>query len=142
MADVFKRKSSTGEALSIYYGKLKVVPGTWKRVSLYTDKESSRRRLRELQTEADQRRAGILTPDTDRLALPITTLAEQYGESLRTQGRDGDHLRIVKWMNEQLIELGGWKFYRDITRDSMGKILATLEGRGATASYRNKYLAR
>ena len=130
MADVFKLRTRSGEPSAVYYGKVKTSPGKWKREPLYSDKQSSRKRLAELQAQADKRHAGILSSDTDRLALPITTLAEMYAKSLSSEGRDPDHQRIAGWMTDKLIELGGWKFYRDITRDSMEKILQTLERKG------------
>ncbi len=142
MADVFKIKGRNGVALSTYYGKIKVAPKRWERVQLFTDKASSRKELAKQQTAADQRRSGMATPDTDRLQLPVAELAKNYVESLRRERCDGEHIRIVTWHNDRLIELGGWKFFADITSVSMERILAALESEGATASYRNKFIAR
>jgi integrase len=142
MSDVFKIAGRDGNRLACWYGKVKVGPGKRNRVKLFSDKTSSQRRLTELQKEADRRAAGIDTADTDRLQLGIKELAERYYASLKGEKRDDEHRRITRWMTDKLIELGEWRFYRDITRDSLEKIVAKLEAQGATASYQNKFIVR
>lgn len=123
----------------VYTGKLKLGPGRWKNVPLFSDKTASERRLKELQTAADRRAAGIDTADTDRLALPIDELAEKYIDWLTVQKKDPDHIRISEWMLNKLIQTGEWRYFRDITRESVEKMLPVL---ARTASYQNKFIVR
>lgn len=129
----------TARKPKVYTGKLKLGPGRWKNVPLFSDKTASERRLKELQTAADRRAAGIDTADTDRLALPIADLAEKYIEWLTVQKKDSDHIRISEWMLNKLIETGEWRYFRDITRESVEKMLPVL---ARTASYQNKFIVR
>ncbi|MGH7177927.1 MAG: tyrosine-type recombinase/integrase [Tepidisphaeraceae bacterium] len=142
MTNVFRIQGRDGKRLANYYGKVCVAPGRWHREKLYTDKLASERRLRELQIEADRRQSGANTSDTERLARPLSDLIGEYFDSLRQQNRDADHLRISRWMTDKLIGLTGWQYFRDISRESLERALATLESEGATASYRNKFIAR
>jgi integrase len=126
----------------IYYGKIKLGPRRWQNVPLFSDKCASERRLTELQREADKRAAGVVTPDLDRLKLPIDDLVRQYIDALKLERRDSEHLRITEWMTKKLLELGGWRFFSDVTTASMGKIVETLTKQGKTVSYINKYIVR
>src|SRR5689334_21596626 len=106
-----------------YWGKIKLGPGKWKKVPLFTDKTASQRRLQELQAEADRRAAGIDTSYTDTLALPIADLQEQYVESLRRSGGSEDHARITDCLLGKMIAAGGWQRFGDITSDSVERML-------------------
>jgi integrase len=142
MASVFKIKMRDVQRSSCWYGKVKTGPMQRRRVKLFSDKSASERRLRELQIEADQRASGIINSDLDRLGRPLSQLVDDYFASLARQKLDADHLRIARWMTDRLVELSGWKYFRDITRESMEKVLAKLAADGATASYQNKYIVR
>ena len=121
-----------------WYGKVKV-GNVWKRVRLFTDKTASVRRLTELQCDADQRAAGMITADADKLVLPITELAEAYINSLVAQKKDAEHVRISEWMLNRMIDVGKWQTWRDMTVSGIEKILPEL---AQTASYQNKFIVR
>lgn len=126
----------------VYSGKVKLGPKHWRTVRLYSDKVASERELARLQGEADRHDAGCTSADVERLRRPIAELAKDYIANLKAQNKDTDHVRISEWMLDKLIDLGGWRRFGDITRDSMERILAKLEETKATASYRNKFIKR
>lgn len=95
-----------------------------------------------MRREAEARASGMISADVSKLAEPVNQLIQEHIEALRIAGKDSDHLRIVEWMMNRLIELGDWKRWQDITGDSMQSILVALEKDGATASYRNKFITR
>lgn len=126
-----------------YYGKVKLGPGAWSsKVKLFVDKTASERRLKELQQQADQRTAGVLTVEIERSQLPIQRLRELYLEDLRQRRMRAEHLRVTDWMTGRLIELGEWQRFTDVTHPSVVRILEKLEAAGATVSYRNKFITR
>src|SRR4051812_37995014 len=91
-----------------YYGKVKLGPGQWSsKHRLYGDKTASERRLKELQTEADQRHSGVRTAELDQLALPINDLIDRYCASLEAQRMDYEHVRIGQWMLTELAKRAG-----------------------------------
>lgn len=135
---VFKIAGRDGKKSAKWYGKIQK-GGKWQRVKLFSDKAASVTRLTELQREADQRAAGMITADSDKLALPIRDLAKLYVDSLRAQNKDADHVRISEWMLNRMIDAGKWQTFRDITVSSIEKVLPDL---AQTASYQNKFIVR
>jgi integrase len=142
MANLFKMSGRDGRKLANWYGKVKVAPGRRRRVKLYTDKAASERRLSEIQQEADQRAAGVVTAAMDFASFSIQQHADAYLNALRLEKRDSDTLRIAEWSLEKLIEWGRWQRIADVTADSMRNILKMLDGQGKTASYQNKFIMR
>src|SRR5271170_7169163 len=142
MRSVFKIREREGRKSADYHGKIKLGPGVQKRVKLFTDRTASERELAKLQKEADQRASGVINSDNQRAAKPLPVLVEEYFSYLATQSSNPEHMRISRWMLDRLIELGQWKYFRDITLPSMTAILSRLEGENATASYRNKFIVR
>ena len=138
----FKITQRGGEQSNHYYGKVKVAPRRWQRHKLYTDRLASERKLIELQREADQYDSGIRSRERDRLERPITELRDEYIARMKLQRRKPEHVRISEHMLDRLIELGGWKRFRDIDRESMELIISKLAAAGATASYQNKFITR
>src|SRR5687768_18412651 len=49
-----------------WYGKVQLGPKAWRTVRLYSDKTASERELQKLQSQADQRAAGIATRSEER----------------------------------------------------------------------------
>src|SRR2546430_2267497 len=94
-----------GRKSNVYYGVVKNGPGKkeWERVKLFADKTASERRLRELQREADQRQAGMITPDVEALKLPIKELRDKYVAALEAARSKVDHVRISGFMLDRLI---------------------------------------
>lgn len=127
---------------SKWYGKVKTGPMVWKTVLLYTDKTASERRLKDLQEDADRIDSGVTRPDFDVLRLPIGQLRDRYFESMKQQRRRQGHIDITTSMLDKLIQLGGWKRFRDITRESIEGILKKLEENGLTVSYRNGFIKK
>jgi len=125
-----------------YRGRVKHAPGHWKWHTLYTDLRASQKKLGELQAAADKRAAGLTSPETEKLDRGIPELAREYMERLPQWCSSADHAKISKFMLTRLIELGGWKFFRDITPESLARILTALENEGQSVSYRNKFIVR
>lgn len=142
MGNVFKLRGRNGKKSPIYYGKLKLAPGRWKRVALFSDKTASRRRLADMQRQTDQGSAGVMTAQLERLRRPLAELSKDYHVALRLQRKRDDHVRISEWMLKRLFELASWKMFADITPESLDKALAMLAAQGRTASYQNKFIAR
>lgn len=138
MPNLFKPKRD-GKKSNVYWGKVKLAPGSWRKVPLFSDKVASERRLKELQAEADRRAAGIDTADGDRLRLPIKELRDQYVAALDRAGGNPDHARITDCLLGKMIEAGNWQTFRDITPASIEKMLP---GLAKTQSYQNKFITR
>jgi hypothetical protein len=112
---------------TLYYGKQRLAPGRWKTVKLFIDRVASERRLAKLQAEYDQRAAAGGGEDVETLQKPIAELRDEY---IATEGKNADHVRISEFMLDKLIELGGWRHFRHITRDSIERILLRLAAQG------------
>src|SRR5882672_2402546 len=136
---VFKIKMRGDKKSPCYYGKVKVAPKTWRREKLFTDKLASKRRLAELQREADRRAAGMHTADTDRLALPLKDLVKQYIQSLQTRKVDAAHLRITDWSLKELVEAGKWQRFGDITPSAVEAVLPLV---AESAGYQNAFIKK
>jgi integrase len=125
-----------------WYGRTKEPGERWQWVKLFVDRRASEVKFENMRRESEAIASGMTTPDIQKLSLPIQTLAEQYIDALRAAGKDGEHIRIVEWMLNSLIQLGGWQKWSDISPDSMLSILKKLEANGKTSAYRNKYVSR
>ena len=136
---LFKIAMRDGKKSANWYGKVKVAPKTWQKVTLFTDKLASERRLMELQKQADQRAAGMQTADTDRLALPVKELVKQYIQSLRSRNMDEDHINITERSLNKVVDAGAWQRFVDITAASMESILP---GIAKTAGYQNAFIKK
>src|SRR5580698_4155518 len=142
MASVFKIRGRNKAPSSTYYGKVKVAPRTWERVKLYSDKTASRRRLNELQRQAEQRDAGVVRIEMDQAGRPLAEHAADYLSALKLAGVAEDHHRIASWMLTRLIELTGWTRIADITADSLRAMLVKLSAEGKATNYLNKFISR
>ncbi len=142
MAHVFKIAGRNGKKLAHWYGKVAVSADKRIRVKLFTDKTASERRLMALQQEADQRASGVRTVAMDYALLSVQQHSKDYMASLMLEKRDADTLRIAQWTMDRLLEWGKWQRIGDITADSMRSILTTLDRRGLTPSYQNKFIMR
>src|SRR5450432_3306105 len=98
MAKVFRLTRRSGKSSTHYYGKIHLGPMQWRRVKLYTDKITSARKLADLQREADQVDAGYRSAAAEALALPIPELRDRYLATLKSEGKNADHLRISEFM--------------------------------------------
>ena len=127
---------------SHYYGRFREPGGKWQWKKLFTEKRASHKHWDELRRQNEYRASGLHRADVEKLKKPVDSLAADYHGLLKTAGRDEEHIRISKWMLDRLIELGQWRQWEDITRDSMGKILDALDKEGLTASYRNGFIKR
>jgi integrase len=144
-ANVFKRKLRSGKKSGIWYGKIREGSRpyqTWRVVPLFSDKTASERELQKLQALADRRAQGMITPETDAAAKPLADHVADYLASLKQSGVDSDHLRIVTWMTERLLELSGWKRVADLTADSLRMIVARVAAEGKATSYCNRFISR
>jgi hypothetical protein len=151
MAQVLKMMGRGGKKLAHWYGKIRLEDNARQRVKLFTDKIASERRLIELQHEADQRAAGVITAEMEHAGKPLiatTPKGEKIGHipdylaALRLEKLNDETVRIATWTLDRLVEWGKWRRITDISTDSMRSILTTLNRRGKTASYSNKFIMR
>ncbi len=134
---VFKRDGSDQ-----WCGKIRVSPGKWRTVYLFTDKAASNEALWRQQKDADQRRAGLLTTATDAAALPLAEHMADFLDDSRRQGFADKHLYLLRTSLDRLMAMGDWKRLADLTPDAMQKILARLADGGTGPATCNKYLVR
>jgi hypothetical protein len=90
MGDVFKqqykRSSGKGGELRRYYGNLVDEHGKRKRVALSTDKQAARSMLRDLEREAERRKAGLIDVFAESRKTPSREL-KGHAPIRRTIGR-------------------------------------------------------
>jgi integrase len=153
MASLFKNSVVRNGKRTVYptwYGSYVDQNGQWAKVKLFTDKTASQRRLQEIQREADQRRAGVQTPQMDAAAKPLLAIDAKGNET----GHVADYLanlkristpahhRIVTGMLKTFLELAGWKALREVTEAGAARALMLLMAKGHTVSYVNAHLTR
>jgi integrase len=131
----------TGES-AVWYGKVKTAPKRWEVKKLYTDKTASVRRLTEMQKDADQWDSGVKVEAVEKLNRPIKLLRDEYLADLTRTRKRPDHVKIVTFMTDRLIELGTWKYFRDITHASVSKIAEGIVADGNTVRYANHFITR
>ncbi|HEX8523411.1 MAG TPA: site-specific integrase [Tepidisphaeraceae bacterium] len=126
-----------------WYGRWKPSQhSSWQWEKLYRDKPLSRRKWQEFQKEMEARDCGAISDDTERLKLPLPNLVDFYTEKMRVAGNDPEHIRIARWMLQDMIKRGSWSRFSDVTTSNVEAVLRMLEEDGATVSYRNKYVSR
>lgn len=122
MAKLMKRgKSKT------YYAWVRYAPGRKGRklTCLETsDRNCAEQKLKQMQAEADLRKAGFLTPEQERLKLPLTNLIESYGEHLEVTTSSSDHQKNAVRLLERLFTEGlQWLYWRQIDAAALTKYL-------------------
>lgn len=128
-----------GKRSRCYYGKVKVAPGRWRRIALFTDKIARERRLRELQADAERRASGVIDTTADHAVRPIGEHVDAYLEWLRSKTSSPAHHAIVANLLRRIVAAAGWRFARDMTPESVERILVSF---GETVSYRNGIVKR
>lgn len=123
-------------------GKIRLGPKSWKVVTLYTDKLASERRLLDLQREADRIDAGAIQRDIKFLQKPISELKAEYIDAMTRQRRRPAHIAITGNMLDRLIKLGGWRRFRDITKESVESIVDQILADKLTVSYCNGFIKK
>ena len=139
MASLFKTKARDGKKSAAWYGKVKA-DGQWRKVRLFTDKTASTRRLSDLQREADQRAAGVVTVEMGHAATPVKRHAADYLAALQLSGVKPDHHAITTNLLNRLVADAGWAALADITADSLRAFVTRLLAGGLTVSYGNKFI--
>jgi len=138
MNKVFKLKNRNGSASNRYYGKVNIAPGDWRRVRLFVDMDASKRELRRLQTEIDQKGAGVI--DTRKHSRqPIADHVAGYFTWMAVQGYDADHISIARNVLNRLVAAAGWRTVSDMNAESVDAVLPALAD---TQAYRNQYVKR
>ena len=135
-----KRASQGGGEYPEWYGRLQVSPKRWLKVKLFTDLGISRRKLLELQRQADMRAEGFSTVEQERLKLPISELVAEYLASLRSRQLSAEHISITENMLNKAIACGEWRTFYDISAASVDRLLTVLATE--TVSYQNCYLKK
>ena len=141
MASLFKIKARN-QKLTNWRGKYRDEHGRWTKVTLYTDRAASLEELRRLQRQADQRRAGILTPETDAATKPLEDHIDDYVADCKRQDFDAKHLYMLESMLQRAVAFGKWTRLSDIQPDKVRVVLGLLDKAGAGPATCNYYLAR
>ena len=137
MAKLFKRNGSDQ-----WCGKVRIAPGKWRTLYLFTDKQASLAELFRRQKDADQRRAGLLTTVTDAAAKPLAEHLADFLADCQRQGYAAKHLYMLRTSFDRLTGLTGWKSLADLNADAMRKVLKRLADSGTGPATCNKYLIR
>ncbi len=137
MAKLFKRNGSDQ-----WCGKVRIAPGKWRTLYLFTDKQASLAELYRRQKDADQRRAGLLTTVTDAAAKPLAEHLADFLADCQRQGYAAKHLYMLRTGFDRLTGLTGWKSLSDLNADVMRKALKRLADSGTGPATCNKYLIR
>ena len=128
-----------GRKSAEWHGKVKESGGR-RRVKLFTDKTARERHLQALQRDADQRTAGVVTPEMDAAAKPVKQHAADYLDALKLTGVSPAHLTITTGLLNRLIAGGKWVHLADVTPDSLRGFVKRLIAGGRTVSYGNKFI--
>ena len=125
----------------IWRGRYKDQNGNWRCVSLFKDKTASQRKLDDLQRDADQRAAGVITPLMDHAAKAIAEHEADYLLDLRGQNLSPMHIKNVTTRLNEVVTTGKWSQLRDITAESMRVILSHVSQRKAQGYKKDQLLA-
>lgn len=135
------RRARKGGLSKCWYGRLRTGK-TWKWVKLYADERSSRRKWEDIKTRADRIDSGVISLAEEKLRRPLISLVDEYHASLKRDGRNDDHIAISKNLMHRALKLGKWTYFREMTVESINKMLDGLDEAGLTVSYQNKYIMR
>lgn len=122
MAKLMKRgKNKT------YYAWVRYAPGARGRklTCLETsDRGCAEQKLKQLQAEADKRKAGFLTKEQERLKLPLAELIDVYREHLEVSTSSADHQKnVVRLLERLFTESLQWLYWRQIDASALMKYL-------------------
>jgi integrase len=112
----------------------------WKWHKLFTDKRASQKRWEEIVSGAEQRAAGVITPQMDAASVMLDAHVHEYLSGLKNTVSD-EHYRIASYMLRRFVSLAGWKILSDISQPSAERVIAKLKQKH-TVSYCNQYLTR
>jgi len=117
------------------------VEGKWTWFKLATDKRAAQQQWQAMIRQAEQRDAGVITPQMDAAKKPLSQHVAEYHESLKRTVSD-EHYRIASKMLTRFIEAAGWKFLSDINQASTSRVLSEFQAQDKTVAYTNQYLTR
>jgi integrase len=139
----FRKLDGRRVASPVWYGRKREGPGrAWQYVKLYADRKSSERAWADLRTRAERLDAGVISVEGERLKLPLREIADAYHADLARQGRDANHVAISRTVIGRAARVSGWVGWRDLSVANVHKLVDDMAAAGATASYRNKVIAR
>ena len=140
MPSLFKRTLPNGQPSSTWIGKVRA-DGKWRNVTLFTDKAASLAELTRLQSIADRRAAGLLTPQTDAADTLLAQHLDDYLADCTRHGFATKHLYMIRMMLKRVFRDAAWVRLRDITTDSARKLFNRLIDGGMSPGTHNRHLA-
>ena len=138
MPNLFKI-TRNGKRSACWHGKVRD-GGRWQRVRLFTDMTASTRRLHDLQRDADQRAAGVVTPQMRHAGRPIVEHVADYLAAHRLKGVKPNTHAITANLLRRLVRECGWRTLADLTADGLRAFVTRLIDGGRTTSYGNKFV--
>lgn len=136
MGDVFRQKyvradGRRGESAK-WYGDYTDHTGRRRRVALAKDKAAARQMLRELERQADRRRAGLADDFTEAAATPLGELKEQYLADLKLRGRGDRYRGEVEQLLTLILTACGFTTPGELRAGPLDLYLASMEGTART----------
>ena len=138
MPNLFK-PTRNGKKSTHWYAKLRT-DGQWRNVRLYTDKTASERKRQDLQRDADQRAAGVITPQMQHAGRPVGEHVDDYLAAHRLKGVKPNTHAITANLLRRLVRECGWRVLADITASGLRQFITGVMDGGCTASYGNKFI--
>ena len=134
---------SGGRETARWYGKVRVAPWQWRQVALFTDKVASERELMRLQREADQRAAGVVTPEMEQAGRSLREHVREYVADLRRRNCSEAHVEICEKYLAIVLAETDWKMPGDVSAASFLQAVERLRTkREIGPSTINRYIAR
>jgi integrase len=136
MGDVFRQKyrrkdGRSGESAK-WYGEYTDHTGKRRRVPLAKDKVAARAMLRELEKQAERRRAGIADDFTEAATTPLGELKAQYLADLKLRGRSDRYRHEVEQLLTLVLKACGFTAPGELRAGPLDLYLATMEGSART----------
>jgi integrase len=106
----------------------------------FVDRDASEKKARDLEKQAAQIRAGLVSHDRNKSGLPIRQALEAWLADLQRQDRAAKYVHNVGAMMTRMIENCGWHTLDGIRSDSLTAFLATPAMRKLAGRTRNEFL--
>ena len=109
----------------------------------YRDKQATEAKARQLERDAERKRAGLKTADQAKLNKPLETLIQLYVDELKRMGRSDSHFKEQSRLLTAIREGCGWETARSIHSDGLREFLKRFENKAPRTinSYRDALVA-
>jgi hypothetical protein len=143
MGDVFRQhftRNGVKKPLRKWYGEIPDPNGGKpKRVPLSSDKQVARKMLRDLEREAERRRAGLIDPHAESRKVPVGELVAEYLDYLGLKGDGSRHISDTRRLLNATLHECKFATLAYLRADVLDKFLARLGKQGRAARTVNTY---